>query len=172
MKHLMHDFQHKATTAIAKRYARIGFETLNVSDMIRNRRLSRAVADAGMSSFISMLQYKSELYGTEIIRVDRWYARSRVCSGCGNRKAGLALSTREYRCYLCGLVMDRDENAARNIETEAARSAASVNGRRDAIRPGLKAATTCSTRVPSGSVGEASLELPGLPVRLEHIGAD
>ena len=172
MKHLMHDFQHKATTAIAKRYAWLGVETLNISGMIRNRRLSRAVADAGMSSFISMLAYKSELYGTEIVRIDRWYASSRVCSGCGNRKVKLALSTREYRCYLCGLVMDRDENAARNIETEAARSADSVNGRRDAIGPGLKAATTCSTRVPSGSVSEASLELPGLPARSVHISAD
>ena len=56
VSYLRHDFQHKATTVIAKRYARIGVETLNVSGMIRNRRLSRAVADAGMSNFISMLQ--------------------------------------------------------------------------------------------------------------------
>ena len=59
--HLRHDFQHKAITAIAKRYARIGVETLNISDMMRNHRLSRAIADAGMGSFISMLEYKSEL---------------------------------------------------------------------------------------------------------------
>ena len=82
VRHLRQDFQHKATTAIAKRYARIGVETLNVSGMVRNRRLSRAIADAGMSSFISMLQYKSELYGAETVRIDRWYASSKVCSGC------------------------------------------------------------------------------------------
>ena len=111
-RHLRHDFQHKATTAIAKRYARIGVETLNISGMIRNRRLSRAIADAGMGSFISMLVYKSELYGSDIIRIDRWYASSKVCSGCGKRKSELALSMREYRCHVCGLVMDRDENAA------------------------------------------------------------
>ena len=163
-RRLRHDFQHKATTAIAKRYARIGVETLNVSGMIRNHRLSRAIADAGMSSFISMLRYKSELYGAETVRIDRWYASSRICSGCGNRKVELALSMREYRCYVCGLVMDRDENAAINIENEAARSADSVNGRRDEVRPGR--------RVPPAASVKRLLESPGLPVRLEHIRAD
>ena len=81
VRHLRHDFQHKATTAIAKRYARMGVETLNISGIIRNRRLSRAIADAGMSSFISMLEYKSELYGAELVRIDRWYASSKICSG-------------------------------------------------------------------------------------------
>ena len=56
------------------------------------RRLGRAIADAGKSSFVSMLVYKSELYGAELVRIDRWYASSRTCSGCGNRKAELALS--------------------------------------------------------------------------------
>jgi len=114
--------------------------------MIRNRRLSRAIADAGMSSFISMLQYKSDLYGAETVRIDRWYASSKVCSGCGNRKAGLALSTREYRCHVCGLVMDRDENAAINIENEAARSADSLNGRRDEVRPGRRVPPATSVK--------------------------
>ena len=164
VRHLRHDFQHKATTAIAKRYARIGVETLNVSGMIRNRRLSRAIADAGMSSFVSMLQYKSELYGAETIRIDRWYASSKVCSGCGNRKAELALSVREYRCHVCGLVMDRDENAAINIDNEAARSADSLNGRRDEVRQGCI--------VPQAASAKRQLESPGLPVRLEHISAD
>ena len=164
VRHLRHDFQHKATTAIAKRYARIGVETLNVSGMIRNRRLSRAIADAGMSSFVSMLRYKSELYGAETVRIDRWYASSRICSDCGNRKAELALATREYRCHVCGLVMDRDENAAINIETEAARSADSLNGRRDEVRPGHKVSPAASVK--------RLLESPGLPVQLEHISVD
>ena len=97
VRQLRHDFQHKATNAIAKRYARIGVETLNVSGMVRNRRLNRAIVDAGMSNFISMLRYKFELYGAELVRVGRWYASSRVCSDCGNRKAELALPRREYR---------------------------------------------------------------------------
>ncbi len=164
VSYLRQDFQHKATTAIAKRYARIGVETLNVSGMVRNRRLSRAVADAGMSGFISMLQYKSELYGAEVIRIDRWYASSKVCSGCGNRKAELVLSMREYRCHECGLVMDRDENAARNIETEAARSADSLNGCGDEVRPGRETAPAASVK--------RLLESSDLPVRLEHISAD
>ena len=62
--------------------------------------------DDGVSGFISMLQYKSELYGAELIRIDRWRASSKVCSGCDNRKAELALSMREYRCQERGLVMD------------------------------------------------------------------
>ena len=122
---------------------------------MRNRRLSRAIADAGMGSFISMLEYKSELYGAELVRIDRWYASSKVCSGCGNRKAELSLSMREYRCHACGLAMDRDENAARNIETEAARSADSLNGRGDEVRPGH--------RVPSAASAKRLLELPDLP---------
>ena len=60
-------------------------------------RLSGAIADAGMSSFLSILAYKSELYGAEIIRIDHWYGSSRICSGRGNRKTELALSKREYR---------------------------------------------------------------------------
>jgi len=164
VRHLRQDFQHKATTVIAKRYARIGVETLNVSGMIRNRRLSRAIADAGMSSFVSMLRYKSELYGAETVRIDRWYASSKVCSGCDNRKAELALSVREYRCHVCGLVMDRDENAAKNIETEAARSADSLNGRRDEVRPERKVSPAASVK--------RLLESPDLSVRLEYISAD
>ena len=70
-----------------------------------------------------------------LVRIDRWYASSKVCSGCGNRKAELSLSMREYRCHACGLVMGRDENAAKNIETEAARSADSLNGRGDEVIP-------------------------------------
>ena len=163
-RHLRHDFQHKATTAIAKRYARIGVETLSVSGMVRNRRLSRAIADAGLSSFISTLEYKSELYGPELVRIDRWYASSKVCSGCGNRKAELSLSMREYRCHVCGLVMDRDENAPKNIENEAARSADSLNGRRDEVRP--------EHRVPSAASVKRPLELPDLYARLERISAD
>ena len=162
--HLRNDFQHKATTAIAKRYARIGVETLNISGMIRNRRLSRAIADAGLGSFISMLEYKSELHGAEIAKIDRWYASSKVCSGCGNKKAVLSLSMREYRCHACGLVMDRDENAAKNIETEAARSADSLNGRGDDVRPGHI--------VPSAASVKRLLELSDLPARLERISAD
>ncbi|MYK61966.1 MAG: IS200/IS605 family element transposase accessory protein TnpB [Chloroflexi bacterium] len=67
----MSDFQHKTTTAIAKRYARTGVESLNVPVMIRNRTLNKAIADVGMSRFISMLRYKSELHGAELVSVDR-----------------------------------------------------------------------------------------------------
>ena len=117
-----------------------------------------------MKRFISNPKYKSELYGAELVRIDSWYTSSRICSGCGNRKAALALSTREYRCHVCGLVMDRDENAAINIENEAARSADSLNGRRDEVRPGDRVSPTASVK--------RQLESPGLPVRLEHIRSD
>ena len=126
--------------------------------MMRNRRLSRAIADLRLGIFISMLEYKSELHGAEIAKIDRWYASSKVCSGCGNKKAVLSLSMREYRCHACGLVkacMDRDENAAKNIETEAARSADSLNGRGDEVRPGH--------RVPSATSVKRLLELSDLP---------
>ena len=158
--YLRHDFQHKATTAIANRYARIGVETLNVSGMMRNRRLSRGVADADMGSFITMVEYKSELYGAELIWVDRWYASSNVRSGCGSLKAAM----RDYRYHACGLVMDRDEHAAVNIVNEVARSADSRNGRGNTVSPGW-------TTSPAMSV-KRRLGHPGRPVRFEHVRAD
>ena len=110
------DHHHQATTQIAKRGGRVTVETLNVDGMKRNRRLARAISDAGMAEFVRQLEYKCGWHGTEFRRVDRWYPSSKTCSGCGAVKQSLLLSERTYRCNLCGFECDRDENAARNIQ--------------------------------------------------------
>ena len=110
------DHHHKATTQIAKRGGTVKVETLNVSGMKRNRRLARALGDAGMSEFVRQLEYKCGWYGTAFEKVDRWYPSSKTCSACGAVKQSLLLSERTYRCNLCGFECDRDENAARNLQ--------------------------------------------------------
>ena len=77
------DNHHKATTAIAKTSDRVVVETLNVSGMLRNRKLARAIADAGMSGFLTKLEYKCAWYGVEFAKVDRWFASSKLCAHCG-----------------------------------------------------------------------------------------
>ena len=77
------DNHHKATTAIAKCAGRVVAETLNVSGMLRNRRLARSIADAGMSGFLDKLEYKCAWYGAEFVKADRWFPSSRLCAHCG-----------------------------------------------------------------------------------------
>ena len=110
------DHHHQATTQIAKRGGTVKVETLNVSGMKKNRRLARAISDAGMSEFVRQLEYKCEWYGTAFEKVDRWYPSSKTCSACGVVKQSLLLSERTYRCHRCGFECDRDENAARNLQ--------------------------------------------------------
>ncbi|MYD89669.1 MAG: IS200/IS605 family element transposase accessory protein TnpB [Caldilineaceae bacterium SB0662_bin_9] len=110
------DHHHKATTQIAKRGGTVKVETLNVDGMKRNRRLARAISDAGMAEFVRQLEYKCGWYGTAFEKVDRWYPSSKTCSACGAVKQSLLLSERTYRCNRCGFECDRDENAARNLQ--------------------------------------------------------
>ena len=86
------DIHHKATTMIAKSAGRVVIEDLNVSGMMRNRRLARALADAGMAGFLGKLVYKCLWYGAEVIEVSRWFPSSRLCSGCGYKNGDLTLS--------------------------------------------------------------------------------
>ena len=102
------DRHHKATTAIAKASGRVVVETLNVSEMMRNRRLARAIADAGMSGFLSKLEYKCAWYGAEYVKADRWYASSKLCAHCGWKNDDLMFSDREWRCGGCGALNERD----------------------------------------------------------------
>ncbi len=113
------DDAHKQSTAIAKRARFVGVENLNVAGMARNRHLAKSVHDQGMSMFLSLLPYKVEARGGEVIRADRFYASSKTCSQCGQKKEGLTLSDRVYRCDACGLEMDRDHNAAINLRMVA-----------------------------------------------------
>ena len=140
------DRHHKATTAIAKSCGRVVVETLNVSGMMRNRRLARAIADAGMSGFLSKLEYKCAWYGAEYVKADRWYASSKLCAHCGWKNEDLTLSDREWRCGGCGALNERDYNAAVNLSSWPGLSFP-VSGRGDCVSPATPAV-----------VGEASTD--------------
>jgi putative transposase len=82
--------------------------------MMANGKLSKAIADSGFYEFRRQLEYKTKLYGCELVLANRWFPSSKTCSNCGNKKASLLLSERTYNCE-CGFVCDRDVNAAINL---------------------------------------------------------
>ncbi len=109
------DAMHKLTTRLARTYGTIVVERLQVAGMIRNRRLARAIADAGLGALRVQMRYKCQWYGSRLIEADTFFPSSKLCSGCGTAKATLALSERVFRCEYCGAVLDRDLNAAANL---------------------------------------------------------
>lgn len=112
------DAIHKLTTHLATKYSTIGIENLNVAGMVKNHRLAGAVSDAGFGEIRRQLEYKSAWYGSTLVTYDRWYASSKLCSGCRHLKDDLPLGERVYRCESCGLIIDRDLNAAKNLDPE------------------------------------------------------
>ena len=113
---LRHDMLDKTTTMLARTYADISIEDLNVAGMVKNHRLARVVEDAAFAEFRRQLEYKTARTGARLHVIDRWYPSSKTCSNCGTVKAKLSLSERVYHCDGCGLVIDRDVNAAINIQ--------------------------------------------------------
>jgi putative transposase len=112
---LRRDAIHKLTTALAREYGSIVVEDLNVAGMVKNRRLARVISDAGFGEIRRQLTYKTTWNGGTLIVADRWYPSSKTCSGCSAVKTKLRLSERTYTCTACGLVLDRDANAAVNL---------------------------------------------------------
>lgn len=106
---------HKATSYVVKNYDTIMIEDLNTSGMMRNHNLAQALSDVSFSEISRQLSYKSAWFGKEVVKVNRFYASSKSCSGCGYKKEKLKLSERTYNCDSCGLVIDRDLNAAINL---------------------------------------------------------
>ncbi|WP_203921541.1 IS607 family element RNA-guided endonuclease TnpB [Rugosimonospora africana] len=117
---LRRDGLHKLTTRLVREHGTIVVEDLNVTGMLANRRLARHIADAGFAEIRRQLTYKTGWNGGRLLVADRWYPSSKTCSGCGAVKTKLALSERIYTCRACGLVLDRDLNAARNLAAIAA----------------------------------------------------
>ncbi|PMR62678.1 transposase [Verrucosispora sp. ts21] len=117
---LRRDGLHKLTTRLAREHGTVVVEDLNVTGMLRNRKLARHIADAGFAEIRRQLAYKTGWNGGRLLAADRWYPSSKTCSGCGAVKAKLALSEREYQCEACGLVLDRDRNASLNLAALAA----------------------------------------------------
>ena len=117
------DAHHKASNRIAKKYAFIGLEDLHVKGMAKNRKLSLSISDVGLGEFIHQIEYKAKWFGGHTVRVGRFYASSKTCNNCGYINKELTLSDRTWICQGCGIIHDRDWNAAKNIEQEALRLA-------------------------------------------------
>ncbi|WJK34514.1 transposase [Solwaraspora sp. WMMA2065] len=111
------DHLHKLTTRLVRETQTIVIEDLAVRNMMANHRLARAVSDAGWRQFRSMLGYRADWYGRDLVVVDRWFPSTRLCSGCGVLAEHLPLAVRSWTCR-CGQAHDRDVNAARNILAE------------------------------------------------------
>lgn len=110
------DFLHNVTTLLVNNYDVICIEDLNVSGMLSNHKLAKAISDTSFHQFRSMLEYKCKWYGKELVVIDRFFPSSKTCSKCGWKKEDLTLSDRVFKCENCGIEIDRDLNAAINIE--------------------------------------------------------
>jgi putative transposase len=122
------DGLHQLTTSVTRRFHTIGIEDLNVRGMLGNRRLARAIADLGFHELRRQLSYKAAWRGGHVVMVDRWYPSSKTCSCCGHRLNELALGTRSWTCPECGILHDRDINAAVNLKNMAMSSIATACG--------------------------------------------
>lgn len=110
------DYRHKISTEIVKtKPSRIVMESLNISGMLKNKHLSKSVAQQGLYEFKTMIKYKAEKYNIEFVEADKWYPSSKTCSKCGYVKPKLSLSERTFVCECCGVVIDRDRNASINL---------------------------------------------------------
>jgi putative transposase len=154
--HLRADGLHKLTTRLTRTYGTIVVEDLNVAGMLSNRRLARAIADAGFGQIRQHLTYKTRWHGGELVVADRWFASSKTCSSCGVMKTKLRLQERAFHCDSCGLIIDRDLNAALNLQQyvsnlkqHVARSGRETkNGRGADRKTGPRLAGSCETSTP------------------------
>lgn len=109
------DFLHKTATRLTRTKSAIAVETLHVKGMVKNRRLARAISDAGFGEFVRQLDYKAEWYGSRVWKADRWFPSSKTCGNCGRINRAFALADRTWVCPGCGVIHDRDHNAAENL---------------------------------------------------------
>lgn len=109
------DYLQKVTTDLVRRFDFIATEDLNVRGMVKNHCLARSISDASFGSFVRMLEYKCDWYGKTLVKIDRFFPSSKRCFDCGHIVESLPLSIREWTCPECGVIHDRDENAAVNI---------------------------------------------------------
>jgi putative transposase len=127
IRHQRRNTLHQVTTRLAKTKSVLVIEDLNVSGMLKNHRLAQAIGDVGFYEFKRQLLYRASWYGSRVILADQWEPSSKRCSSCGWIDADLTLSDRVYHCQQCGLVLDRDLNAAINLEQLAGSSSDSQN---------------------------------------------
>ena len=121
VKNQRNDFLNKLSTDIIKKHDIICIEDLNVKGMLVKSKLSKSISDVSWSEFVSKLEYKAKWYGKTIVKVDRFYPSTRLCSNCHHKSDKKPLYVREWTCTVCGAHHDRDINASKNILTEGLR---------------------------------------------------
>ena len=121
------DAAHKLTSYLSKNHALVAIEDLHVAGMLKNHKLAQAVSDSNFGETRRQLEYKASWQNVHLVLTDRWYASSKTCSGCGWVDEDQDLSDRTFICQECGLVLDRDLNAAINILHEALRTTGSFS---------------------------------------------
>ena len=126
IKNQRQDYLHKISRYLVDNYDTICMEDLNVSGMIKNHKLARAISDMGWSEFKSMIEYKCDWYGKNLSVIGRFDPSSKSCSSCGTINKDLTLNDREWTCKKCGSIHDRDINAAMNIRNFGLRNQPSV----------------------------------------------
>lgn len=135
IRNIRKDFLHKLSTKLVKEFKVISLEELNVSGMVKNPRLARAISEQGWCEFRTMCEAKAVMYDRDTRIISRWEPTSQYCSDCGYHWGKLDLSVREVKCLGCGTVHDRDGNAAKNIDqVGAGASPQQLNGRRSTYK--------------------------------------
>ena len=170
MANVRRDFAAKATHDLAKNYETVVIEDLNVRSMMARggaykRGLNRAIAQASFANLRRRIIYKTQWNGGTTIVADRWFPSSKTCSRCGEVKSKLSLSEREYMCYRCGVVVDRDLNAATNLAKLAVPKSGVSTIDRTGSSPGMGRGGVGKTSSLSGELapaGEASMARKGL----------
>ena len=154
------DFLHKTSSDMIAKYSGVVLEDLNVSGMMKNKKLARHISDVGWYEFSKMLEYKSLWNAKHFIKIDKWYASSKICNECGNKKVDLKLEDRTYICKNCGNIVDRDFNASINIRDEGIKMLKNTGG-----QPGINACGDDKVTEPlcgSVVVYEAGKRIPNL----------
>ena len=126
------DYQHKLSTQTIRENQVVCIESLQVKNMVKNHCLAKAISDVGWAELVRQLEYKAAWYGRTVVKIDKWYPSSKRCFDCGHVLDSLPLAVRVWTCPACGMVHDRDVNAAKNIL--AAGLAVAACG--EAVRPG------------------------------------
>ncbi len=126
---------HETTSMLAKNYDVIVVEDLNVKGMLKNHSLAKHISDAAWGEFTRQLEYKTQWYGSTLVKAPRFYPSSKSCASCGAAKAKLPLATRTFACEVCGHVVDRDLNAASNLARLGLPGTSSGTGRGGEVRP-------------------------------------
>ena len=180
------DALHKLTSRLVAEHGTVVVERLNVTGMLRNRHLARAISDAGFAQLRRLLAYKTIWSGARLVQADPFFASSKTCSACGAARATLRLDERTFRCHNdgCGLVLDRDLNAARNladlvvdleatepqnnIPAVAGSGPETTNARGADVRPGLVGRTAMNREAGTGfcpgQTGTVDAQAPTSPI--------